>query len=103
MWCLDLNTAGAIENEYRYRFGLDETYGGVWASQTTGSVYSMKGFKTASTAGSSRKVAIERGDDPTGKLKSLYDVAAAPRDKSAIVEAQRAAFVDAIRRAERSF
>jgi hypothetical protein len=103
VWCLDLNSAGAIENEYRYRFGLDETYGGVWVSQTTGSLYAMKGFKTASAAGSSRKAALVKADDPTAVLKAVYDDPAATSDRSAALEAQRAAFADAIRRASRPY
>lgn len=99
VWCLDLDTADNIQNEYRFRFGLDETYAGVWASQTTGSLYPMKGIKTTSDAGSPRTAIAVNVDDPMASLKSAYEGSERALDRPVASEAQREAFADAIRRA----
>ena len=46
--CMDLDSSNNIENQYIFTYGLDETYGGVWVSPSSGKKYPMKGFRVTS-------------------------------------------------------
>ena len=54
--CIDWTTSAltTVENQYKFRFGLDEGYGGEWISPTSSNSYSMKAFKVVSKSGVSR-------------------------------------------------
>lgn len=54
--CFDWTTPSlsTLENQYTFRFGIDEGYGGSWISPTSFNEYSMKAFKVVSQSGISR-------------------------------------------------
>lgn len=54
--CIDFtdSTLATVANQYSFRFGLDEGYGGFWVSPATFNQYSMKAFKVKSKSGVSR-------------------------------------------------
>ena len=49
--CADGDSAGNLQNGYAFRYGLDETYGGVWIAPGSGNQYAMKGFRVVSKVG----------------------------------------------------
>lgn len=101
VYCVDFDsTLVNVENQYRWKYGIEETYAGSWISPTTGNLYSMKGLRTAAPNGSTRAVA-----DPDGLLrvrKADEDfrrssrVSVADAEVATIVAELRAALVTAI-------
>jgi hypothetical protein len=61
--CVDLDGNGVLVNQYAYRYGLDETYGGVYTYPPSGNNYTMKGFRLRGSNGASK--ATEETDDVT--------------------------------------
>lgn len=49
--CVDTDGNGKVQNAYRFKYGLDETFQGFWVSFTTGAEYSMKGFRSKTVSG----------------------------------------------------
>lgn len=49
--CSHGNSAGTLLDIYIYRFGLDQTFNGVWQSPTTMNQYQMKGYMSISKSG----------------------------------------------------
>jgi len=45
------STYTVVLDQYQYRFGLDQTYGGMWISPTTFNQYQMKGYMSISASG----------------------------------------------------
>ena len=74
--CADVDSLGNLENGYVFQFGLDETFGGVWASPFSGTLYAMKGFKVKSPNGSAR-AALVAADDANAAAKAAQAVAGA--------------------------
>jgi hypothetical protein len=56
--CVDLDPSGGVENQYTFKYGLDETFSGSWISPQTSNAYAMKGFRVGTTAGRTRADAI---------------------------------------------
>jgi hypothetical protein len=56
--CVDLDPSGGVENQYAFKYGLDETFSGSWISPQTSIAYAMKGFRVGTTAGRTRADAI---------------------------------------------
>jgi hypothetical protein len=54
--CFDWTTSSlsTLENQYLFRFAIDEGYGGSWVSPTSYNKYSMKALKVVSKSGVSR-------------------------------------------------
>jgi hypothetical protein len=48
--CVVVSSAGALQYGYGFRFGLDQTYDGIWLSGDGRTIYPMKGFKVVSRA-----------------------------------------------------
>lgn len=65
--CFDFNAALTItENQYRYRYGLDETYAGVYTYPPSGNNYAMKGLRIRGSNGNPRAT----GDDVQASIKA---------------------------------
>jgi len=64
--CLDLDAQNQIENEFQFRYGLDETFDGFRISG--GTFYPMKGFRVASGGGLTRAAAPTL---PEGRVHAL--------------------------------
>lgn len=60
--CADISSTGETQNMYAFKFGIDETFSGLWISPSTGTGYTMKGFRMRGRNGMA-KSAPEVGDD----------------------------------------
>lgn len=69
--CVQINASGALINSYFFKYGLDETFDGVWQSPSTGTLYPMKGFRLKGQRGFSKSVA--RSATAVGQKAALED------------------------------
>jgi hypothetical protein len=99
--CADVNAAGALENGYVFKFGLDETFAGFWVSPSSGNFYAMKGFKVKSKNGSA-KVAQVAVDDQNASAKKVQTATGVPLAPDALVRASIEGVAAAIRRGRAS-
>ena len=78
VYCADFDSSlNNVQNQYRWRYGIEETYSGSWISTTTGNLYSMKGLRTAAPNGSTR--ALAETSDALASLKQAEDARRATR------------------------
>lgn len=69
VYCVDFDsTLTNVQNQYKWRYGIEETYGGSWISPTTGNAYAMKGLRTVAPNGSIRAVTEPDDGADTAKL-----------------------------------
>lgn len=68
VYCLDIDSNNVTQNQYLFRYGLDETFGGSWVAPTTFNQYPMKGFRIVSKDGLTRASAPM---PPDGRLHAL--------------------------------
>lgn len=89
--CVQVNSAGAVLNSYEFKYGLDETFSGVWIAPITFDEYAMKGFRVVSPAGYSKR-SLARGtivvDEAiaTAKLARVGATPGAPSSPALIAE-----------------
>jgi hypothetical protein len=79
--CVDGDLAGNLQNGFVFRYGLDETFGGVWVSPSSGSQSAMKGFRVTSKDGTIRRSDVPPDDGSAHPMK--MSAAAATADKVA--------------------
>ena len=65
---MDLDSSNNIENQYIFTYGLEEAYGGVWVSPSSGRKYPMKGFRVTSKDGPSTA-----GASPSDRTRVLAE------------------------------
>lgn len=71
--CFDFDsTLTVVENQYHWRYGIEETFGGVYTFPPSGNTYSMKGMRTMAPNGSSKSLA-SLGDDVHQAAKIAED------------------------------
>lgn len=85
---------------YLFRFGLDQTYGGIWFSPDGMTTYQMKGFKVRSRGGAVNSneaggTSAASNTDAPGAQRAALGVASAPELAG---EATARALIDAARR-----
>lgn len=81
--CVDLTSGGVVENQYAFRYGLDETYGGSWISpyaSSYGYTVAMKGFRIKGSDGVAKI--------PTMNGGSMASDSKASQERSAQITAQ---------------
>ncbi|MFO1413751.1 MAG: hypothetical protein U1F10_07565 [Burkholderiales bacterium] len=95
--CFDFDsTLTVTQNIYRFRYGIDETYGGIYTYPPSGNNYSMKGLRTAGSSGATRAAVA---DDALSSRKAVEDVAIARAKALPVMDAELAAAADEARAA----
>lgn len=93
--CFDFDsTLTVTDNIYRFRFGIDETYGGIYTFPPSGNSYAMKGLRTAGASGATRVSGT--GDDARAAGKATED-ARVPRARSLPMDPELQAIADETR------
>lgn len=93
--CFDFDsTLTVTQNIYRFRFGIDETYSGVYTFPPSGNNYAMKGMRTAGASGATRVTVAN--DDARDSTKAAED-ASVPRARSLPMTPELQALADETR------
>jgi hypothetical protein len=80
---------------YLFRFGLDQTYGGIWFSPDGMTAHPMKGFKVVSRCGCANLEAAASNTDGAGVQRAALGISSVPELTG---EATARALIDAVRR-----
>jgi hypothetical protein len=98
--CAVVNATGTVQFGYSFRFGLDQTYGGLWLSADGMTSYAMKGFKVISKSGFTNDASVATSTvstaDATRAQQAAVNISAAPDQ---VAKATVGAAMDAIHRA----
>lgn len=74
VFCVDFNSdLTVVENQYHYRWSINEGYGGVYTFPPSGNQYSMKAVRTKDIKGNARALP----DDPSTSAKRQQDASQA--------------------------
>ncbi len=91
--CFDFDsTLTKVQNQYQYRWGVNEGYGGIYTFPASGNTYPMKAVRTKDNKGGSRAT----GDDSMAIVKATQD-AREPRSAVTRLDAATAVEADELR------
>jgi hypothetical protein len=97
--CSHSNSAGTLLDIYLYRFGLDQTFNGLWQSPTTMNQYPMKGYMSISRSGFSKSSSANAAPVEADLKSSAEQSSSTQTVQSSDYAAAVAAAVEAQRRA----
>jgi hypothetical protein len=85
--CIDFTSSGTVANNYVYRYGIDETFDGLYLLGTSTNLHAMKGFRISGSQGYERaKVKSDEEEAATMTMKKQQEIAA-PRSTVNAVDA----------------